>query len=63
MVHGFAEQDRIGGALGQGGLEVAVTARNLDASSAPYGFGRHPHIAAGTALVDEAVLTVPARDV
>ncbi|WP_405788792.1 aldose 1-epimerase family protein [Streptomyces sp. NBC_00029] len=48
-------------ALGERGLEVAVTARNLDASAAPYGFGQHPYVTAGTAVVDPAVLTVPAR--
>ncbi|MDV9186793.1 aldose 1-epimerase family protein [Streptomyces sp. SR27] len=47
--------------LGEGGLEVAVTARNLDTSAAPYGVGQHPYIMAGTAVVDESVLTVPAR--
>ncbi|WP_406307016.1 aldose 1-epimerase family protein [Streptomyces sp. NBC_00885] len=47
--------------LGEGGLEVAVTARNLCESAAPYGFGQHPYVMAGTAVVDEAVLTVPAR--
>ncbi|MFE2140698.1 aldose 1-epimerase family protein [Streptomyces sp. NPDC059456] len=47
--------------LGDGGLEVAVTARNLGVSAAPYGFGQHPYVMAGTAAVDEAVLTVPAR--
>ncbi|MFD9334409.1 aldose 1-epimerase family protein [Streptomyces sp. NPDC060028] len=47
--------------LGDGGLEVAVTARNLGAIAAPYGFGQHPYVTAGTAAVDEAVLTVPAR--
>ncbi|MFD9357003.1 aldose 1-epimerase family protein [Streptomyces sp. NPDC060031] len=47
--------------LGDGGLEVAVTARNLGALAAPYGFGQHPYVTAGTAAVDEAVLTVPAR--
>ncbi|MFI6586086.1 aldose 1-epimerase family protein [Embleya sp. NPDC050493] len=43
------------------GLDVAVTTRNLDTSPAPYGFGQHPYVTAGTALVDQAVLTVPAR--
>lgn len=47
--------------LGEGGLETAVTARNLGASAAPYGFGQHPYVTAGTPVVDEAVLTVPAR--
>ncbi|MEU2602137.1 aldose 1-epimerase family protein [Streptomyces hirsutus] len=48
-------------ALGESGLEVAVTARNLDTSTAPYGFGQHPYVMAGTADVDRSVLTVPAR--
>jgi aldose 1-epimerase len=47
--------------LDESGLEVAVTAHNLDVSAAPYGFGQHPYVTAGTAAVDEAVLTVPAR--
>ncbi|MFE0729478.1 aldose 1-epimerase family protein [Streptomyces antibioticus] len=47
--------------LGDSGLEVAVTARNLGPGAAPYGFGQHPYVMAGTGLVDEAVLTVPAR--
>ncbi|MFF2472419.1 hypothetical protein [Streptomyces sp. NPDC058066] len=41
--------------LGEAGLEVAVTARNLDAKAAPYGFGQHPYIAPGTEAVDQAV--------
>ncbi|WP_406502047.1 aldose 1-epimerase family protein [Streptomyces sp. NBC_01590] len=48
-------------ALGEGGLEVTVTARNLDESAAPYGFGQHPYVTAGTAVVDQSVLTVPAQ--
>ncbi|MFJ8159501.1 aldose 1-epimerase family protein [Streptomyces sp. NPDC096136] len=47
--------------LGGHGLEVAVTARNLGPDAAPYGFGQHPYVRAGTASVDEAVLTLPAR--
>ncbi|MCX4451301.1 aldose epimerase [Streptomyces sp. NBC_01789] len=48
-------------ALGERGLDVAITARNLDTSTAPYGFGQHPYLTPGTAVVDQAVLTVPAR--
>ncbi|MEU8518844.1 aldose 1-epimerase family protein [Streptomyces sp. NBC_01216] len=47
--------------LGDDGLEVAVTAHNPDTRPAPYGFGQHPYLTAGTGFVDEAVLTVPAR--
>ena len=48
-------------ALGAGGLAVTVTARNLSAGAAPYGVGQHPYLTVGTGLVDEAVLTLPAR--
>lgn len=47
--------------LGDEGLEVAVTALNQGASVAPYGVGQHPYLTVGTATVDDAVLTVPAR--
>ncbi|MEP7035345.1 MAG: aldose 1-epimerase family protein [Actinomycetota bacterium] len=43
------------------GLTVTITARNKGTSPAPYGVGQHPYITAGTELVDEAVLTVPAQ--
>ncbi|WP_351224830.1 gluconokinase, GntK/IdnK-type [Streptomyces sp. NPDC002133] len=47
--------------LGPGGLAVTVTATNLGETVAPYGAGQHPYLTVGTDLVDEAVLTVPAR--
>ncbi|WP_371483046.1 aldose 1-epimerase family protein [Kitasatospora sp. NBC_00315] len=43
------------------GLSVTVTARNLGTGAAPYGVGQHPYLTVGTELVDEAVLTLPAR--
>lgn len=42
------------------GLRVQVTARNEGSSHAPYGTGSHPYLTAGTALVDECELTLPA---
>lgn len=42
------------------GLRVTATARNLGGRAAPYGFGQHPYLTAGTELVDDVVVTVPA---
>jgi aldose 1-epimerase len=43
-----------------GGLEVSVTARNAGSRPAPYGTGCHPYLTAGTSLVDECELDLPA---
>lgn len=48
-------------ALGDTGLAVKVTARNLGDSPAPYAVGQHPYLQVGTELVDDTVLTVPAN--
>jgi aldose 1-epimerase len=42
------------------GLRVSVSARNSGSRPAPYGTGSHPYLTAGTALVDECELTLPA---
>ncbi|MEG3627587.1 aldose 1-epimerase family protein [Streptomyces poriticola] len=47
--------------LGPRGLEVAPTATDTGDTAAPYGPGQHPYVTVGTAAVDEAVPTVPAR--
>ena len=47
-------------ALDDDGLAVALTGRNAGDVALPYGVGQHPYVTAGTELVDEAVLTVPA---
>lgn len=47
--------------LGPDGLTTAVHATNAGTTPAPYGVGQHPYLTVGTELVDEAVLTVPAR--
>ncbi|ROQ35831.1 carbohydrate kinase (thermoresistant glucokinase family) [Streptomyces sp. PanSC19] len=47
--------------LGPEGLRVAVRATNTGTEPAPYGVGQHPYLTVGTDLVDDAVLTVPAR--
>ena len=42
------------------GLQVAITARNAGSRPAPYGTGSHPYLTAGTALVDDCELELPA---
>lgn len=46
--------------LGPGGLSVETTVTNLGARPCPYGAGAHPYVTAGTELVDDALLLVPA---
>ena len=46
--------------LGDDGLTVTMTAENAGSGDLPFGAGFHPYLTAGTALVDEAILTVPA---
>ena len=47
-------------ALDADGLSVTLTGRNAGDVPLPYGVGQHPYVTAGTDLVDDAVLTVPA---
>jgi len=47
-------------ALGDGGLSVSVTARDVGAARAPYGIGHHPYLRASGGLVDGARLALPA---
>jgi aldose 1-epimerase len=47
-------------ALDDDGLTVTLTGSNAGDTALPYGVGQHPYVSAGTGLVDEAVLTVPA---
>ncbi len=44
----------------QAGLEVSVTALNAGTTAAPYGTGSHPYLLAGTGLVDDWTLQLPA---
>jgi aldose 1-epimerase len=46
--------------LGDEGLSVTLTGHNAGDVALPYGVGQHPYLTAGTELVDDAVLTVPA---
>ena len=46
--------------LDDGGLTVTTGAVNRGALAAPYAQGAHPYLTAGTELVDDAVLTLPA---
>ncbi len=47
--------------LSDQGLEVQSTAHNIGAAPLPYGAGHHPYFTVGTDLVNDAILTVPAR--
>ncbi len=47
--------------LADDGLTTRLRARNEGGRPAPYGVGQHPYLTAGTDLVDDTVLTVPAR--
>jgi aldose 1-epimerase len=42
------------------GLQVSVTASNPGGRPAPYGTGSHPYLTAGTPVIDECELTLPA---
>jgi len=42
------------------GLRVTVTARNPGSRPAPYGTGSHPYLTAGTPVIDECSLELPA---
>jgi aldose 1-epimerase len=44
----------------EAGLRVEVAARNEGDSDAPYGTGNHPYLTAGTPVIDECLLTLPA---
>ena len=46
--------------LSADGLTVTLTATNLASGAAPYATGAHPYLVAGTELVDELELTLPA---
>jgi aldose 1-epimerase len=47
-------------ALDDDGMSVTLTGSNAGDAVLPYGVGQHPYITAGTELVDDAVLTLPA---
>jgi aldose 1-epimerase len=46
--------------LGSDGLAVTCAARNGSESPAPFGVGFHPYLRVGSAVVDDALLTIPA---
>ena len=47
-------------ALDDEGLTVTTTARNVGDADCLYGTGSHPYLTAGTELVDDTLLSVPA---
>ena len=59
----FALALRIEYTLGDAGLMVRTTAKNVGTSSCPFGSGMHPYFTLGTPTVDDITLTVPAREV
>jgi aldose 1-epimerase len=48
-------------ALSGEGLSVTTEATNASDSVAPFGIGFHPYFTVGTDVIDDAILTVPAR--
>jgi aldose 1-epimerase len=56
----FALEVRIDYALGDDGLTVRTSARNLGERACPYGAGQHPYLSPGAASIDECSLQVPA---
>ena len=46
--------------LGDAGLTVTHSMRNVGTSAVPYGVGMHPYFTVGTPVVDESVLSFPA---
>jgi len=48
-------------ALGELGLTVTTSARNLGATPCPYGAGQHPYLSPGTGTVDQCPLELPAE--
>src|SRR5262245_8521568 len=50
-------------ALGQTGLSVRTTARNLGDQACPYGAGQHPYLTFGNGTVDALELKAPGRRV
>ena len=47
--------------LGDEGLVVATTAKNVGASLCPYGCGQHPYLSPGTGLIDACTLELKAQ--
>jgi aldose 1-epimerase len=47
--------------LGDDGLTVAASSTNVSDAPAPFGIGFHPYLTAGTPVVDDSLLTIPAR--
>jgi aldose 1-epimerase len=44
----------------EAGLQMTITARNAGSGPAPYGTGCHPYLTAGTPVIDEGELALPA---
>lgn len=57
----FALHNEIEYAVHPGGVNVAVTARNVGRTSLPYANGFHPYISAGSARIDSCLLSISAE--
>ena len=57
----FALEVQIDYSLGDDGLTVRTSARNLGERACPFGAGQHPYLSPGTASIDECSLEVPAE--
>jgi aldose 1-epimerase len=47
--------------LGADGLGIVARATNASTEEAPFGIGFHPYLTVGTPVVDDSLLTIPAR--
>jgi aldose 1-epimerase len=56
----FTLQLQIEYVLSEGGLTVRTSARNVGDKALPFGAGQHPYFTAGTAVIDESTLELPA---
>jgi aldose 1-epimerase len=56
----FTLEIRVQYALGDDGLEVTTTARNIGDRACPYGMGQHPYLSPGDGSIDACTLQLPA---
>jgi aldose 1-epimerase len=57
----FALDVRIDYALGDGGLRVETTVRNVGDRALPYACGQHPYLSPGSGRIDDCLLELDAR--
>ena len=57
----MAARSQRGVSPGDDGLTVTASADKLSDVPAPFGIGFHPYLTVGTPVVDDSLLTIPAR--